>query len=157
VANFRDRRLLVEDVVDDVVGGSGATRVGIREAAFPRNPIGAAPLVRADPASNALLTVAAFEAVDITQPGPHVGWIPVWVGVAVKGDRTGLGPREVAAEVDVNQHVAQEVARSLEAIERPLHERDEVVDPADERSVIVGAFRPIARAHEVKVIPVNST
>ena len=143
-------------MVDAVVGRSGATPVGISEAAFPVNAIGAAPLVRADPAPNAPLTVAEFEAVDIPQPGPHVGWITSWVGVAVKGDRVGLGPRDVAAEVDINQHVAQEVGGPLEAVQRLLHERDEVIDPADERSVIIGAVRPVAGAHEFEVIPVNT-
>jgi hypothetical protein len=146
----------VEDVVDDVVGGSDASDIVFGEAAVTLDTIGAAPVVSADAGTDAPCAVPAFEPVDVAQAGPHVGRLTVGVGVAMKCDGVGLAPGNVTSQVDVDEHVAEEVSRPLGAVQRLLDEGDEVVDPAHERPVVVGTVRPVAGSYEFEVKPIHA-
>jgi hypothetical protein len=95
-------------VVDDVVAGPPATDITVREAALAVDTVGAAPVEGADPGADSPFALAPFEAVDVAQSRPHVGWIAVGVGVAVERYGVGLRAGDAGAEVHVDQHVAEE-------------------------------------------------
>ncbi len=123
---------------------------------IPGDGIRAPPVDRADAARDAPLAPAPLEAVHVAQPEDHVGRGAVPRGIAVVDHDRGLGCRDVAGEVDVDEHVVAEVRGRVEAREDLLEEREESVDAADVEPVVVGAIGPVARPDGLEIEPVDA-
>ena len=122
--------------------------------------VDAGPLRRADsPRHLPRPAVALFEAIDIAEADDEATARTGSLG-AVVGDSVGLSARGAVPGVprcsELHEEIAHEVHRERVTGYDAEHPLQELVDVSAERAVLVGGVGVVARAHELRVDPVDA-